>query len=482
MYQSKKVLTGIIINAKKQKIAFVAEGFRFTFVNTDMSLAGIDLTPDSAGYIWGSVLSADGAKIIAISVREPVTVWSGGVFNTWNYIVMNIRMSVRDDGTFEFPGFQGIRFMNGSVMSVNPPWALHEDREKENELNEKLSEAPAVEQNFSYSVYRKYNNAKKFTIHQEECSIEWIFGSEINSKMSFDKGSSLENNKSVLEIRFSEDQALQTFYNYYGYVTTLLGFLTFREAAPFEEIGLLHKHPQYGFNKFADCYVNTSINILANDSERKDEKQIRGSMNSISVHLLSDDAFVNMIQSIIGTEKKNVVLPTAIIPRDNRDVGMITPEKIKSICSALEVEMDAAGIKRNKGDELEKLITDVKDVIKKHRESENNELPSKTYDNIYNSISHWGASLADRAIEAWNQNEAFLNPWLQMLGISVLEKDIAAVVKARNDITHRGFQNIDEKIAQTAFAMSGIIYVLALKRLKVSDEVIKDLMDRKIVG
>ena len=39
MYKSNKILTGIIINANEQKVTFVAEGFRFTFVNTDVSLA-----------------------------------------------------------------------------------------------------------------------------------------------------------------------------------------------------------------------------------------------------------------------------------------------------------------------------------------------------------------------------------------------------------------------------------------------------------
>lgn len=526
MYKSNKILTGIIMNASKQKVTFIAEGFRITFVNTDVSLANVELKPDSTGYIWGKISNAHEAKIIAIFVRKPITIWSAHILNVWNYIVMNILPPIKDDGTFEFPGFQGIRFINGSVMSVNPPWALHEDREKENELNENLSDAvtdqytdaceksgdkdalsnvkdtndasckaehsvskddtdSAIKSAFTYIVYRQYANAKKFTINQDKCSIEWIFGSEIRNKYSLDKGVSLENTRSVLDIYFNEGQELQTFYDYYGYVTELLKFLTFREMAPFEEISLLYKHPTYGFNKFADCYVNTDINIFATNSETRQkeaEKQIRCSMNSISVYLLSDDTFSNIIQSIIGTDKKSVNLPIAIIPKDDRDAGIITPEKIKSICSALEVEMNAAGIKLNKGDELEGLIKQIKNVIKEHRGSEDNGLPEKTYDNIFSSISHWGDSLADRAIEVWHQNETILQPWLSIIGISIFEKDIAAVVKTRNDITHRGFQNIDENIAQTAFVMIGIIYVLTLKRLKVSDEIIKDLMIRKIVG
>lgn len=526
MYKSNKILTGIIINTNEQKVTFVAEGFRFTFLNTDVSLADVDLKPDSAGYIWGKILNADGAKIIAIFVKKPITVRSACVFNVWNYIVMDIVTHFRNDKTFEFPGFQGIRLINGSVMSVNPPWSLHEDFKKEKELNEKLSndvtdkytnvngqsedkeasnnikdvndanciaehsvskddDDSAIEPSFKYIVYRQYANAKKFTINQDECSSEWIFGSIISSRTSLDKGISLENNRSVLEIRFNESQGLQTFNDYYGYVTTLLEFLTFREAAPFEEIGLLNKYTEHSFVKFADCYVNTSIDIFANNSktgQNEAERQIRNSMNSISVHLLSDDVFGNIIHSIMGTNKKNVALPIAIIPKDDRDAGIITSEKIKCICSTLEIEMNAAGIKLNKGDELESLIKDIKNVIKEHRDSEDNGLTSKTYDNMFNSISHWGDSLADRAIEAWYQNEAFLRPWLSLIGISISEKDIAAVVKARNDITHRGFQNIDENIAQTAFVMIGIIYVLALKRLKVKDGIIKDLMNRRIVG
>lgn len=172
----------------------------------------------------------------------------------------------------------------------------------------------AIEPTFTYIVYKQYANAKKFTINLDECSSEWIFGSIIRSRASIDKGISLENNKSVLEIHFNESQGLQTFCDYYEYVTTLLGFLTFRGAAPFEEIGLLYKHVKRGFVKFADCYVNTSIDIFANNSEtgqKEEERQIRNPMNSVSVHLLSNDVFGNLIHSIMGTDKKNVALPIA---------------------------------------------------------------------------------------------------------------------------------------------------------------------------
>lgn len=498
-------LTGIIHNTKKQRVAFVSDKFRFTLVNTDEHMSDVLLTPDEAGFIWGTIQTNYAHKTIAIYIGRTISFQSAFVFNTWNYIVMDKNTSFRNDGIIDFSGFQGIRFINGSLKSVNPPWALHADREKEEELNKCILENAEKECNdsnnlvdndnkkddhsnsrklFKYIVYREYENSKKFRISIDGHINEWIFGSKIKSKMSLEKGISLENTDSILEIRFDENVKLRTFNDYYSYLMTFLSFLTFREAVPFEEIQLLYKCDDYEFRSFGNCYINRDLEhgianraILGAASDQQ-----RSFTNSISVHILSDESFEQIIKTILRVNEKTIDLPMAIVPADSKDASIISAEKIKSICSSLEVEMDAAGIKLSRDEELNDLISNVKDIIKKHRDSDKNGLEPKTYDSIFGSISHWGDSLADRAIKAWKQNKDFMIPWLNIKEIEIKDEDIAALVKVRNDIIHRGFQNVEEKIGLTAYALRCLIYVLALKRMKVSDKLIKDIVIRDVIG
>ena len=52
-------------------------------------------------------------------------------------------------------------------------------------------------------------------------------------------------------------------------------------------------------------------------------------------------------------------------------------------------------------------------------------------------------------------------------------------VKARNKSTHNGFTGMDEDVANTAFVLMGLVYCCALTRIKVSTELIKDIMGRR---
>ena len=79
-------IAGTIINTDGQLVSYVVDGFKITLINTDMSQTDVVLTPDSTGYIWGTVNSLDGCKAIAILVKKNITVQAVLTFNTWNYI------------------------------------------------------------------------------------------------------------------------------------------------------------------------------------------------------------------------------------------------------------------------------------------------------------------------------------------------------------------------------------------------------------
>lgn len=221
---------------------------------------------------------------------------------------------------------------------------------------------------------------------------------------------------------------------------------------------------------------------IKNTVEESIERLSRNPLNSVVIHQLSDNTFTELFKIITKTEKKAIDLPVSVFPKDRMDLAIFSVDKIKNICSALEVEMDAAGIMVSKSDELQSLLESVKNIIKNHRDNSEERLPSSTYDNMFNSISHWGDSLADRAVLAWHTYEGYLYSWRNLQFINISDDEIAAVVKARNKITHSGFKDLDDKICETAYFIMGLIYVMALKRVHVDDDVIKDIMAKGIIG
>lgn len=56
MMKKSNIIAGTIINTDGQLVSYVVDGFKITLINTDMSQADVVLTPDSTGYIWGTVI------------------------------------------------------------------------------------------------------------------------------------------------------------------------------------------------------------------------------------------------------------------------------------------------------------------------------------------------------------------------------------------------------------------------------------------
>ena len=77
-------------------------------------------------------------------------------------------------------------------------------------------------------AYRVANDRKSYLINAGNETISWIFGSEINQRMSIEEGNSLSNGNALLDILFDNQQGYKTFYDWYGYVCDFCSFLTFR--------------------------------------------------------------------------------------------------------------------------------------------------------------------------------------------------------------------------------------------------------------
>lgn len=437
------VVTGII-RTDKGNLTFYGKDFKFTFMNVDTK-EEVVIEADENGYIWGRTYED---KVIAIYTKENIKIKQTGILNTWNYIISRF-VGVSKES---INSFKGIRFKNGAIRAIHPCNALHEDYEKSKD---------------GILAYRVDNDRKCYLINVGDEKISWNFGSEINQRMSIEEGNSLSNGNALLDILFDNQQDYKTFYDWYGYVCDFCSFLTFRSNIYFEKIFFLRETPYNVNEAFAECYVKIEGEVSA-----------RKFVNIIPISYIDDNAFKEIIMNILKQDKEHKGLPIFIAPKDDRDAKIMDVGKIRNICSALEMELDLGGVRLESSHSMNSLVEKVKKDVKEHRDG-NQPLSSKAYDYIFGNISHWDQPLAERAYNAWKEHEDKMQPLLDLYDIDIEKEKIDKFVKARNNITHNGFTGIDEDVAITAFALMGLVYCCALTRIKVSTELIKDIMGRR---
>lgn len=444
MNTTNAVVTGII-KTDKGNVSFYGEDFKFTFMNSDTN-EEIVIDADENGYIWGKTYEG---KVIAIYTNQSIIIKDTKVLYTWNYIISRYS-NVSKEST---NSFKGIRFKNGVIRTIYPCNALHEDLEKSKD---------------GILAYRVVNDRKSYSFNAGDETIDWIFGSEINQRMSLEEGNSLSNGNAFLDILFDNPKDYKTFYNWYGYVCDFCSFLTFRNNINFEKIILLRQTPNNRNEEFAECYVKSEGDV-----------SLRKFINIIPVSYIENSMFNEMIMNILKQDKKHKGLPIFITPKNDKDAKIMDVGKIRNICSALEMELDLGGVRLKSESNMKVLIETIKKDVKEHSNGKD-PLTSKEYDYIFGNISHWGQPLSERVYNSWKQHKDNIQPLLSLYGIDIDKEKIEAFVKARNNITHNGFTGIDEDVAITAFGLTGLVYCCALTRIKMPIELIKDVMGRRL--
>lgn len=455
--QNTHIVTGII-KKDKGNVVFVGEDFKFVFVKTDLCGDEIVLKADESGYIWGIT---HGESTIGIYSGTDISIKSTKILNTWNYIVSKNWLPL------EHMRFDGIRFENGSIKDIYPCNALHEIRDKENP---------------NLFTYKMDNDSRIFEFASNEYVTKWKFYSLVTQKKSVTEGDSISNSSSILDIEFNKQQTFSNLLILYNQVCDFCSFLSFRNSVSFEKVSLFKRieRDQKEFNvAFAECHIKEPDVI----SHRK-------LLNIIPVRSLEETVFKNILKNISKTDKKHKGLPLLIIPKDDMDAHTIDIGKIRHICSALEMELNLGGVRMEGSPEIAKLIERVKKMIQEYKngedklqnDQESQENINKMYDSILGSIAHWDQPLANRVCKAWDQHINELEPFLNIYDISVAHGNIEGFVKARNNITHNGSTVVSDEVANTAFALMGLIYCCALTRLDVNSKAITDIMTRGIIG
>lgn len=87
-------------------------------------------------------------------------------------------------------------------------------------------------------------------------------------------------------------------------------------------------------------------------------------------------------------------------------------------------------------------------------------------------MAYWSQSLSDKICSLYHK---FLPEMIEVSQSIISDEDIKAFVKYRNDVTHGRHRIMTEKIARTAYSLSGLIYCCFLTRIGISTERIKTL-------
>lgn len=333
--QNTHSVTGII-KKDKENIAFAGEDFKFVFMKTDLLGDEIVLKADESGYIWGTT---HGEATIGIYSGTDINIKSTHILNTWNYIVSKNWLPL------EHMWFDGIRFENGSIKDIYPCNALHEIRDEESP---------------NLFTYKMDKDSRIFEFASNEYVTKWKFYSLVTQKKSVTEGDSISNSNSILDIEFDKPQSFSSLLNYYNQVCDLCSFLTFRNSVSFEKISLLKRNQEKINVAFAECYMKEPDVI----SHRK-------WLNIIQVRSLEETVFENILKNMAKMDDEHKGLPLLIIPKDDRDAHTMDIDKIRHICSALEMELDLQGVRLEKSPEIDGLIKEVKKLVKEYRKGQN---------------------------------------------------------------------------------------------------------------
>lgn len=425
-------LSGIIYDGDKQ--------FNFHLDNYCVTFMSIDYTKEiqlGNPFVFGETY---GFKNIAIYKGDaPISICGMKKLNTGAYIIASQNALSTD-----WSGFDYIEFRGGILNSLFFCNALTSERKDGGVIQ-----------------ISQRNDAQRYEFKMDDSVCEFVIGSTTTESRGL-AGVSISNNEVGLLLRFSGSQPLQSAFAYIGKVKEMLSIMAFRKNIDFDEIYLHHNDT--AFSKM-QVFLKSDVQIST-----------KSIYHNITFPELGDG--VSKLASIIFNSKdKQPAYEIGFLPTSDKDVHLMSNDKVRLICSALECELSFVDdLCPNEDEHLQNLIVAVKQYVKKHRAGPN-KLSSRTYDLIFSSISTWSMSASDKVCLLFHLHEKEMSIILSktIRDISIGDDEILKFIKYRNSITHGSYRVMDEEIATIAFVLQGLVYCCLLKRIGVSEDSILSL-------
>lgn len=224
-----------------------------------------------------------------------------------------------------------------------------------------------------------------------------------------------------------------------------------------------------------DCRVN---------SEEDDNIQFCGTpYNRLQIDWLGDKT--GQLFELIGDENSRPVL--SFLPKKNAE-RLIDRNKIRDLCTALEVEYDAR--KAEFPDSTEEIVRILKETVKKYKKENPDALDERIYSYVHGTLDHISLPASEKAwriyaryssIIAEGSKQYFYDKPIN-LSESETQKNIAWIIKVRNNITHSS--GVQEQLIPNAIytRLRIALYCSVLERSGYSIPEIESIMQSYFTG
>ena len=421
--------TGVLTD--KSRITFYLDDYCATFINTESS---IYMIPQDNSFIFGS--NYYNYNIAIHKGNMPIQIYREKRLKINAYIVATDNMLLTD-----WSGFECIVFKGGTLNQLFCCNAITTGKIADGTL-----------------TYKYTDDSLSFDIEIDGCKCELNIYSNVSEHFGFN-GVALTNNIVHMSLKFSEKQPLNDVFKHISKIKELLSFMTFRQNIAFDEIGLYHNDKNI-----------SKMKVFVKELHVATEKKIHNNLTFYDIQ----ECVPSLLSMFYNNKENKPSYEIGFIPSSDKDSGYMNNNKVRLICSALECELSFVDdLKVEEDAQLQILIKDIKDMVKKHRKG-SNKLDSKTYDLIFGSINHWTMSVSDRICILYHRFEQEML-MLMPSDIHISDEQIQKFVKYRNMITHGSWKVLDEEVAITAYVLQGLVYCSILKRMGLSQEKITQL-------
>lgn len=440
MTNPKEPLTGVIETDKKS-YSFYLSNYSMVFLDTvvdwleSSTLKSIDS--------FAKAYTHNGHKMLIHIGKHnfPVT-------NTMKMGLSSYIVSTSNIFDYDISCYDGVEFVGGTLSKLKHPRALKTTYDKESKR----------------TYIEELDDTQTFSFTADDFTCEVKIGSYTSEKRDLES-KSIVNDRVYFRMMFNEKQTTSSVYKHYNKVCELLSFLTNRKNVSFDEMYLWKKDLPSDTAKHTGRSARVFISKYITITEKP-------CYHNLEFELLGDSIgkLLTILYSPIEREKSYSL---NFYPEDDKSSSIVNNQMVRSVCSALECELEfVEGITNDEAKKIKALKKQLKPIIDAHKLSED-KLKEKTYSLIESSMSHWSMAASDQIKELYHRYDEEMKLIAEKSLMTVEDDDIDNFVKYRNDITHGSYRVLDRKIAFTTHILACLVYCCVLTRIGVSREKIK---------
>lgn len=383
------------------------------------------------GFLYGKTYYKNN---VAVHLSEEIQTVDCLRLKTDSFIYSSAHIDVE-----QFKHFNRILFVGGVLnkLSFNSNDSLKED-------------APPINNKFKFNVSVINLKKEKFEMLVKIYSAKggsYGFGSHKTVRID-----------NYLELIFENKQPLNSVFYHYEKIKKIIAFLTGYKNVYFDRVDIYHSPDELWGSQFYN-EENKTIDDLYYT-------------NSITFDCLGENSIKDLFALVYGSKPKEGLPSLDFLPLCSESYTM-NVNYIRSICSAIEYELNLVDISSDEKKKIKTIITEIKKIIDESKAS-SSPLKDKTYSIIESSMSHWDMSLADKIEELRNKMKWEFN-FIQDRLEDRNDISITDFIKCRNSITHKANDEISKTVANTGLVLRSIIRCCILKRINVPQETILEL-------